>query len=628
MSGCLTEETVAELVEGRLEGDRFDSAEAHVAGCPGCMRLVVAAGGAARTSDAPPSSLTVPAPLVRGARVGRYESASPWVPARWAACTPRATRYLIVASRSSSCIHAPRPRSSRADCCARPRRWRAFSHPEVIGIYDAGRFEDQLFIAMEFVEGKTLRQWLEAERRPWREVLAVFLRAGRGLARAHEAGIIHRDFKPDNVLVGDDGRVRVSDFGLARAAQSPESTAAPASSSRSRSVSDATLTRTGTLLGTPSYMAPEQYVGAQADERADVYAFCVALYEGLYGVRPFRRLTLLELAAEKRDGHVAAPADDCGVPTRLRRAVLVGLRPAPGDRYASMNELLDALVRAARPLHGRVAAVVVVALAGVAAAVLLVQATTGQGSRPGVSAANVSVAPIGCASNAECVGKHGGEPFACRRSDGACVPMASADCTPMFEPDDLAAPDTVWLGAMLPARGSPGDAGDTELDAADMARRELAAATSARVSSGEGPRVRPIALVACDDRVDATRAARHLADDVGVPAILGFRPQPGADRAREHAAHPAADPLDRDADGEPAGHPGLAARGAAPDGLADDLQPRGGGRRDGVLHSRRIRSRHRAVVEARDARARRRSQRSCHMRRSSSAGSRGARASR
>src|SRR5262249_53422569 len=145
--------------------------------------------------------------------------------------------------------------------------------------------------------------WLRERPRSWREVRDVFLAAGRGLAAAHAAGIVHRDFKPDNVLVGADGRVRVTDFGLARPVVA-ETAEPPAPDTALEPV-----TRTGTVLGTPAYMAPEQHLGQPTDARTDQFGFCVALYEALYGVRPFSGDTTRALASAILRGDVPpAPA--------------------------------------------------------------------------------------------------------------------------------------------------------------------------------------------------------------------------------------------------------------------------------------------------------------------------------
>jgi serine/threonine protein kinase len=220
-----------------------------------------------------------------------------------------------------------------------------------------------LYIAMELVEGGTLRHWCAEKTRSWREIVAVFLRAGSGLAHAHAAGLVHRDFKPDNVLVGTDGRIRVTDFGLARPSYEGEDVVPNTLSGMA--VLGGTLTQTGTLLGTPAYMSPEQLAGRPADVRSDIYSFCVSFYEALYGERPFSGRTLRDLAAVTAEGRVGRPPPGRVVPSRIRRALLVGLRPEPDARYASMNELLAAMRAALRTprAHYVVAGLVLVATA-------------------------------------------------------------------------------------------------------------------------------------------------------------------------------------------------------------------------------------------------------------------------
>ena len=163
------------------------------------------------------------------------------------------------------------------------------SHPNVVTVYDVGTVADRVFVAMEFVEGQTIAAWLAAAGAPLAEILAVFIAAGRGLAAAHARGLVHRDFKPENVLIGADGRARVIDFGLARltavAASSDRRGAAAIRLRPPATALDAHAA--GTVLGTPAYMSPEQFRGQPADARSDQFSFCVALYEALYGVRPF-----------------------------------------------------------------------------------------------------------------------------------------------------------------------------------------------------------------------------------------------------------------------------------------------------------------------------------------------------
>ena len=251
-------------------------------------------------------------------------------------------------------------------------------HPEVITVYDAGKDGDTLYIAMELVPGGTLRQWLAARRRTWREITTVFARAGSGLAHAHAAGLVHRDFKPDNVLVGADGRIRVTDFGLARPSlRASAGGRAPDEPTGSLPIEvEATLTGSGVLVGTPAYMAPEQFEGHAADARSDLFSFCVAFYEALYRERPFGAHSIAQLAKATSAGRVSPAPRPHGtgthVPSRLRRAILVGLRPRPEDRYRSMEELLDAVNAATRTRRQPMALGAALVL-GVAAAATWVQ---------------------------------------------------------------------------------------------------------------------------------------------------------------------------------------------------------------------------------------------------------------
>ncbi|NUO53824.1 MAG: serine/threonine protein kinase, partial [Polyangiaceae bacterium] len=160
------------------------------------------------------------------------------------------------------------------------------SHPNVIAVYDVGT-SDELFMAMEYVEGMPLQKWLESRRQPLDQILGVFLQAARGLAAAHDAGLVHRDFKPSNVLVGDDGRVRVLDFGLARRPELDDEPVDEEESGHPPRLLDQELTKPGTLSGTPRYMAPEQFLARDVDGRTDQFGFCVALYEALTDRRPF-----------------------------------------------------------------------------------------------------------------------------------------------------------------------------------------------------------------------------------------------------------------------------------------------------------------------------------------------------
>lgn len=222
-------------------------------------------------------------------------------------------------------------------------------HPNVISIYDVGTLDGQVFLAMAFVEGENLEHWMRRRERPWRQVLNRFISAGRGLAAAHAAGLVHRDFKPANVMLGNDGQVRVVDFGLARRCTNtpPPGTLEPCLDPETSSASDAdlfqTLTRTGAVLGTPAYMAPEQHQRENPDARTDQFAYCVALYEALYGERPFQGSNLRETQLRVLSGELRETPYNSTVPPWLRTALLRGLETSPEARYPSMDDLLDAL---------------------------------------------------------------------------------------------------------------------------------------------------------------------------------------------------------------------------------------------------------------------------------------------
>ncbi len=232
------------------------------------------------------------------------------------------------------------------------------SHPNVATVYEVGTSDDSVFVAMELVDGPTLRQWLEREKPRRAAVIALFVEAGRGLAAAHAAGLVHRDFKPDNVLVGSDGRPRVVDFGLARPPIVPVD---PLDATQGDSA-EIEITHHGMVVGTPSYMAPEQLHGEAVDARADQFAFCVALFEALTGVRPYAGRTIDEISRSiaKRaiDGARLGPR----VPRSVRRALLRGLDPDPARRFPTMDALLEELVPRRRGLQISLAASAALAL--------------------------------------------------------------------------------------------------------------------------------------------------------------------------------------------------------------------------------------------------------------------------
>jgi tetratricopeptide (TPR) repeat protein len=234
------------------------------------------------------------------------------------------------------------------------------NHPNVVTVFDVGEHYGLVFVAMELIEGDTLRAWLGRQPRAWPEILDVMVQAGRGLAAAHAGELIHRDVKPDNVMIGLDGRVRVMDFGLAKAASRRQLGDAAGDGHNSGN------TPIGGFVGTPAYAAPEQLSGRRGKATADQFSYCVTLWEALYGRRPFAAETIPALASEILAGNLVEPARGARVPGWLRRIIERGLASEPDRRWPSMDALLEALLRGhTRARWGR--GVAVASLIGVAA---------------------------------------------------------------------------------------------------------------------------------------------------------------------------------------------------------------------------------------------------------------------
>jgi serine/threonine protein kinase/Flp pilus assembly protein TadD len=227
------------------------------------------------------------------------------------------------------------------------------AHPNVVAVHDVGKVGHNVFIAMEKVDGTTLSRWMRAQRRSWKEIRDVLVQAGRGLAAAHEAGIVHRDFKPTNVIVSSDGRARVLDFGLARSVGGhPRHTpiAGDDLNHRSRpSFESASLetpmTMPGTVMGTPPYMPPEQIAGTGVGPVSDQFSFCVTFWEALYGRRPFLAESMPGVVRAIQQGLITEPEDRKDVPAWLHKILIRGLSTIPADRFGSMDRLLHAALR-------------------------------------------------------------------------------------------------------------------------------------------------------------------------------------------------------------------------------------------------------------------------------------------
>ncbi|MDC0670273.1 serine/threonine-protein kinase [Nannocystis radixulma] len=309
--------------------------------------------------------------LVRGTSIGRYvvlsKIGSGGMGVVYAAYDPELDRKVALK------LLRVDPRVSEPNVDARTRLLREaqalarLSHPNVVAVHDVGAVGERVWLAMEFVEGHTLGEWGESAARSWRDVVDVMLRAGQGLAAAHASGLVHRDFKPDNVMVAHDGRVRVMDLGLARVRPEHGMNEPVAASDGVVGAPGeprllARVTVQGTVLGTPAYMAPEQFHDAEVDAAADIFAFCVTFWEALYGERPFPGATLAELVANVTAGKLRPPPRGRRVPAWLRRVLERGLAVAPQQRWLSMQALLTALDRG-RARRRRLALLIVGAVA-------------------------------------------------------------------------------------------------------------------------------------------------------------------------------------------------------------------------------------------------------------------------
>ncbi len=309
--------------------------------------------------------------LPRGATVGRYvvleHIGAGGMGVVYAAYDPDLDRKVALKV-LRSVVDDARGAEARARLLREGQAMARVRHPNVIAVHDVGTHEQRVFIAMEFIDGGTLADWLVERRRERDEILEVFAAAGMGLAAAHRSGMIHRDFKPENVLIGPQRRVCVVDFGLARRRKAsvshdgpiePEDSLDDALTSGSHEELDEgphrtdglslSITRTGAMLGTPAYMAPEQHLGLVPGAAADQFAFCVALYEALYGERPFEGDSPAELLVNVTEGEVRPPSAQARVPGRLRRIILRGLDRRPQSRWPDMETLLGALSRSSRP---------------------------------------------------------------------------------------------------------------------------------------------------------------------------------------------------------------------------------------------------------------------------------------
>lgn len=355
---CLSDETVFDLIDGKLEAEAQARAERHLQNCASCTEALAQLtrfrfGESAPPPAGDPTAASVdsgepddapPEPLPQGTVVLRYTVGKVIGLGGGGvvqeAYDPRLRRTVAlkllrpVRSHGVSREQAQRRLLREAETMAR------ISHPNVVFILDAFVFDDRVFIVMELVEGQTLATWTPQPGRTWVEILNAFIAAGRGLEAVHAAGMVHGDFKPQNVLVGADGRMRVTDFGLARPTDALAAEAPPTTASADGTSAGDVYTVAG---GTRAYMAPELLAGQPPDARSDQFSFCVALWSALYGRHPFE--------GDVAPAHAAAargPQTPTEVPPAVQAALAAGLRHDSDERYPSMTPLLQALEHALR----------------------------------------------------------------------------------------------------------------------------------------------------------------------------------------------------------------------------------------------------------------------------------------
>lgn len=341
-SGCLDDALLDAIFAGRADASALQRAHAHAAHCEPCTDLLAAIGQAkAAEQTTAGSDIPLPDPLgpMPGDRIGRFviertlgQGGMGIVLAATDPTLRRTIALKVIRSRDHGASETRLLREARAMATVR--------HPNVVTVHEVGVDDGRIFLVMDYIDGSDLRAWLTAEPRGWRAILQMFIAAGRGLAAAHDKGLVHRDFKPPNVLVDRSGRVQVTDFGLVTTSGAAVGTAAEGDASTGGGDAQSV---TGTLAGTPRYMAPETLARGEVTPLSDQYSFCVALFESIVGEHPYGPIAEDRLGRALTNELTAVPG--AAMPRRLARALEIGLQAVPDRRHPDMGALLHQLER-------------------------------------------------------------------------------------------------------------------------------------------------------------------------------------------------------------------------------------------------------------------------------------------
>ncbi len=369
---CLDENEVVALATGTLAGDALTNAQSHLDSCVDCLDLLsmfqqsavedgdtLAGEGTASLAENQPIPLSESEEInlvaQEGTTIGRYKIIRSigrgGMGVVYLARDPNLDRLVAIKLVKPSLQGDERAEHFERRLMREARAMAKLNHRNVLTIYDVGKHEGQVFLASEWIDGGTLEDWISGSTHRWQSVLSPFIDAARGLEAAHAAGLVHRDFKPSNVMVGKDDRVLVFDFGLVK--------------STTVRLDDITTQLSGNfIVGTPAYMAPEQMIGDPADARSDQFSFCASLYESIGGKRPFAGRSLMELLANIKAGKIEEPKN---IPVWLWDMLKRGLRRKPEERFESMSEVLEILEAGLAERRRRTLVVSVSVLMGAAA---------------------------------------------------------------------------------------------------------------------------------------------------------------------------------------------------------------------------------------------------------------------